>query len=74
MAKIRKPLTNRKGVPPREVEATTNLVRSSDQDLRPMNFKVPSSFKREFKTYATELDMSMVDLLQQCFYFYKNNR
>lgn len=39
-----------------------------------MNFKVPAAFKREFKTYATELDMTMVDLLQQCFYFYKNNR
>jgi hypothetical protein len=74
MAKIKRPARSTKGAPPPEFEAPTNLVRSSDQELKPMNFKVPAAFKREFKTYATELDMTMVDLLQQCFYFYKNNR
>lgn len=74
MAKIKRPARSTKGTPPPDFEASTNLSRNSDQELKPMNFKVPAAFKREFKTYATEMDMSMVDLLQQCFYFYKNNR
>lgn len=74
MAKISKPVSNRKGVPPPEFEAPTNLTRSSDQDLRPLNFKVPAAFKREFKAYANEMDMSMVSLLMTCFEQYKNSR
>ncbi len=74
MAKIKRPARSTKGAPPPEFETPTNLSRSGDQEIKPMNFKVPAAFKREFKTYATELDMTMVDLLQQCFYFYKSNR
>lgn len=74
MAKISKPLTNRKGVPPPAFEASTNLTREPDQELKPLNFKVPAEFKREFKTYATQMDMSMVDLLQACFEFYRSSR
>jgi hypothetical protein len=74
MAKISKPATNRKGAPPPEFEAPANLSRSSDQDLRPLNFKVPAAFKREFKAYANEMDMSMVSLLMTCFEQYKNSR
>lgn len=74
MAKIKRPARTTKGTPPPEVEVPTNLSRSADQELKPMNFKVPAAFKREFKTYATELDMTMVDLLQQCFYHFKNSR
>jgi hypothetical protein len=74
MAKISKPTTNRKGAPPPEFEAPDNLVRSSDGDLRPLNFKVSASFKREFKAYANEMDISMVTLLTTCFEHYKNTR
>ena len=35
--------------------------------LTPMNFKVPLQFHREFKIYAAQHDMSMVDLLQESF-------
>jgi hypothetical protein len=42
--------------------------------LKPLNFKVPAEFKREFKSYATQMDMSMVQLLQDCFEFYRNSR
>ncbi len=74
MAKISKPIINRKGAPPPEVEASTNLTRTPDQELRPMNFKVPAEFKREFKSYATQMDISMVQLLTTCFEFYKKSR
>lgn len=56
------------------MEASTNLTRTPDQDLRPMNFKVSAEFKREFKSYATQMDISMVQLLQECFEFYRNSR
>ena len=75
MAKISKPSsTNRKGTPPPDFEASTNLNRTPDVDLKPLNFKVNAEFKREFKTYATVNDMSMVKLLQECFEYYKNSR
>ena len=74
MAKIKKPVFNRKGAPPSEIEASINLTREPDQELKPLNFKVPAEFKREFKTYATQMDMSMVTLLQACFEFYKSGR
>ena len=75
MAKISKPSsTNRKGTPPPDFEASANLTRTPDLDLKPLNFKVKAEFKREFKTYATVNDMSMVQLLQECFEYYKNSR
>ncbi|HFA48687.1 MAG TPA: hypothetical protein ENJ95_06700 [Bacteroidetes bacterium] len=74
MAKIKKPSSNRKGAPPPEFEASTNLDRKPDKVLRPLNFKVSAEFKREFKSYATNLDISMVQLLQDCFDAYKRNR
>ena len=74
MAKISRPTSNRKGTPPPETEASTNLTRTPDEDLKPLNFKVKADFKREFKTYATVNDMSMVKLLQDCFEYYKQSR
>lgn len=74
MATIKKPALNRKGAPPSEIEASTNLTRMPDQELRPLNFKVKAEFKREFKAYATQRDKSMVELLQECFDFYKRNQ
>ncbi len=74
MAKIKKPTTNRKGAPPPPVEASTNLIRKSDQELRPLNFKVSAEFKREFKSYATQMDTTMVELLQRCFAAYRDSR
>lgn len=74
MAKISKPTINRKGVPPPETETSINLVRIPDQDLVPLNFKVPAEFKREFKSHAAQLDTSMVQLLMECFVVYKNTK
>ena len=75
MAKISKPSsTNRKGAPPPEFEASANLNRTPNENLKPLNFKVSAEFKREFKTYATVNDMSMVQLLQDCFEYYKQSK
>ncbi len=74
MAKISRPSTNRKGAPPPEFEASANLNRAPDDNLKPLNFKVRAEFKREFKTFATSMDISMVQLLQECFEYYKTRR
>jgi hypothetical protein len=35
--------------------------------LAPLNFKVSKEFRREFKTFASQHDMKMVELLQEGF-------
>ena len=74
MAKIstKKP-TNRKGKPP--VEASNNMVVEKPQvePKKDLNFKVPASFKTEFKTYAASKGISMTDLLTMMFKEYKSN-
>jgi hypothetical protein len=35
--------------------------------LKPLNFKVAADFHREFKVYASQQGISMVDLLQEGF-------
>jgi len=42
--------------------------------LTPMNFKVPESFHREFKLYAVQQGMSMVELLQESFAVLRKQR
>jgi len=37
----------------------------------PMNFRVSAQFHREFKVYAVQHDMSMVELLQKSFQLMK---
>jgi hypothetical protein len=70
-ATIAPPLQKSKGEPPNE--ASNNLDKPADNNLAPMSFQVPASFKKEFKIFATERDLKMVDLLQLCFQFYKEN-
>jgi len=43
-------------------------------ELTPLNFRVPPQFHREFKLYAVEHDMSMVQLLQEAFALVKATR
>ena len=42
--------------------------------LTPMNFKVSAQFHREFKLYAVQHGISMVDLLQESFRLLKEQR
>ena len=65
---------SRKGAPPPELSASTNLHTSDPDDLKPLNFKVPATFRKEYKSYATDNDMTMVELLQRSFELYKKNK
>lgn len=45
-------------------------ARSTDE-LKALNFKVPRSFHREFKTYAARHELDMVELLHRSFDAYR---
>lgn len=67
MTKIAPPNRTTKGVPPAMSETLDNLDRPEAADLKPLNFKVPAEFHREFKAHAAIHGMSMVDLLKEGF-------
>ena len=74
MASLKKPnqSVQRKGTPPKETEASNNLTVykeeiASQRDIRPLNFKVDNGFRKRFKNFATNNDMTMSDLLVRCF-------
>ena len=40
-------------------------------DLKPMNFKVPPSFKKEYKQFALDNDLKLVEVLKESFKKFK---
>jgi len=50
------------------------LDKQGTAGLTPMHFRVPAQFHREFKVFAAQQGMSMVDLLQQSFHAFKQKR
>lgn len=56
------------------VIALASLDKPRSVELTPMNFRVPETFHREFKLYAVQHGMSMVDLLQESFRILKAQR
>jgi len=50
------------------------LSKQGTAGLTPMNFRVSTQFHREFKLYAVQHRMSMVDLLQESFRLMKERR
>ena len=76
MAIIKKPQKNRnrKGTPPKVEEASNNLTNLPVKKIglrKDLNVKVDPDFKKEFKNFATDNDLSMHDLLIKIFNFYK---
>jgi hypothetical protein len=71
MAQIPPPKRSTKGAPPTTDEALNNLAIPDTGDLAPLNFKVEPSFRKEFKTYASRLGISMKELLDRSFREYQ---
>ncbi len=67
MAKISPPKRKTKGAPPAAKRPSANLTKAESGASRPLNFRVPTEFHREFKTFAVLHDMSMLELLRRCF-------
>jgi hypothetical protein len=71
MANAPPPQRSTKGAPPIAEAPTSNLRIPDAAELSPLNFKVSPAFRREFKTYASRLDISMKELLERCFRAYR---
>ncbi|MCP9237900.1 hypothetical protein [Lewinella sp. JB7] len=72
MADIKKPTRrSTKGVPPKMEETSRNLAKPSTTEQAPLNFKVDAEFKKQYKLYALEHGISMVDLLKASFEAYR---
>ncbi|NER07146.1 MAG: hypothetical protein F6K17_33500, partial [Okeania sp. SIO3C4] len=68
MATNAKPPKKKKGTPPKlEEPLKGNLDKRSANELVPLNFKVPPEFKKEYRLYAAEKEMSLVDILKNSF-------
>jgi len=52
--------------PPRP-ETVGGLATLQPAALRPLNFKVPQEFHRDFKTFAAQHSKKMVEVLQEAF-------
>lgn len=67
-----------KGEPPMQNQHTgvvgNNIHKPASGELVPLNFKIEGELKKEFKTFATAHDLSMVDLLKNAFEFYKEHK
>lgn len=44
------------------------------EELVPLNFRIPATFRRAFKTYAAEHDMKLNELLRRCFDAYRSQK
>lgn len=67
------PARKTKGEPPPQTKASQNLTKQVPEGLRPLNFRVPAAFHKEFKLYAANHEISMLELLQKAFERYKQS-
>ena len=56
---------------PVPVRRASTVVVKQQEELKPLNFKVPASFKKEYKQFALDNDLSLVDILKLSFSKYK---
>jgi predicted HicB family RNase H-like nuclease len=63
--------TQTKGAPPPITTPSQNLTKPDTGELKPLNFRVPATLHRDFKMYAVEHGISMVELLERCFQHYR---
>ena len=62
-----------KGEPPNQKEIKANLQKPEPGELANLNFKVPATFKRDFKIAAATYGKTQVDLLQEIFEFWSKH-
>ena len=74
MANVPPPIRRGKGEPPPPLATLDNLARAESVRLKPLNFKVPADFHREFKTFAAMNGMSMLSVLTESFRLYREHK
>lgn len=72
MPKIKAPKRT-KGNPPSDTGISDNLTKKNPRVSVNMNFKVTAEFRRQFKGYANDHDITIKELLQRCFDFYRQH-
>jgi hypothetical protein len=55
-------------------KAKTEPAEEKEANLAPLNFRIPASFRREFKTYAATHDLKLNELLRRCFEAYRRQQ
>jgi hypothetical protein len=64
----------RASAPSIAAESSANPGREKGEHLVPLNFRIPASFRRAFKTYAAEHDLKLNELLRRCFEGYRQQQ
>ncbi|MFQ5717757.1 MAG: hypothetical protein ACE5GQ_11755 [Nitrospinales bacterium] len=64
--------TSSKGSPPPIEKPSMNLTRNPSNKSVALNFYVENEFRRAYKSFAVEHDMTMVELLKRSFQVYKD--
>lgn len=63
-----------KAAPANDMPARAVSETAPEPAQDPLNFRVSSAFRREFKTYAAAHDMKLNELLVTCFESYRRQR
>ena len=71
---IRKIPSGRNPAKPVGTASVISFKRDQPEATTPMNFKAPKAFRREFKPYAVQNGMSMVEVLQKSFRAFREAR
>lgn len=81
MAKIAKPdnkgippRLDSKGAPPSLMESSHNLTKEDTTRTVLINFNATAEFRKELKIYATELGMTVTDLIMEAIEMHKQAR
>jgi hypothetical protein len=68
------PATPRPTARPQSRGKTVPEPDATEANLAPLNFRVPGSFRREFKTYAAAHDLKLNELLRRCYEAYRRQQ
>lgn len=68
------PRQDSKGAPPPLEERSHNLSKRNSDRMVLINFKATEEFRKELKIYATELGMSITDVIMEAIEMHKNTR
>lgn len=55
-------------------KAKAEPAEEKEANLAPLNFRIPASFRREFKTYAATHDLKLNELLRRSFEAYRRQQ
>ena len=61
-------------VKPPARRAKAEPAEQKEANLAPLNFRIPASFRREFKTYAATHDLKLNELLRRSFEAYRKQQ